>query len=113
VGPNIDRLAQRGTLFSNTHTPVPVCNGARTAVLTGLAPSTTGIYSDLQDWRLTLPQVVTLPEYFHNNGYEVVGGAKFFTLHLTKEKPLISILKKRKNFTGKKALFGKRQLGFL
>jgi arylsulfatase A-like enzyme len=76
--PNIDRFAERGTLFSNAHTPVPVCNGARTAVLTGLSPNTTGIYSNYQDWRLSLSDVVTLPEYFRDNGYEVVGAGKNF-----------------------------------
>jgi arylsulfatase A-like enzyme len=76
--PNIDRLAGRGTLFSNAQTPVPACNGARTAVLTGLQPNTTGIYSNVQDWRLSLSKVTTLPEYFRQNGYEVVGAGKIF-----------------------------------
>jgi arylsulfatase A-like enzyme len=76
--PNIDRLAERGTLFTNAHTPVPVCNGARTAVLTGLSPTTTGIYSNNQDWRTTLPDVVSLPEYFSQHGYETVGAGKIF-----------------------------------
>jgi arylsulfatase A-like enzyme len=76
--PNIDRLAKRGTLFTNTQTPVPICNGARTAVFTGLQPSTTGVYNNHQDWRNLLPDVVTLPEYFRQNGYEVVGAGKIF-----------------------------------
>ena len=33
--PNIDRLAQRGVLFTNAHCAAPVCNPSRTALLTG------------------------------------------------------------------------------
>jgi arylsulfatase A-like enzyme len=76
--PNIDRLATKGTLFSNAHTPVPVCNGARTAVLTGLQPSTTGVYSNFQNWLLNVPNAVTLPEYFRANGYQSIGAGKIF-----------------------------------
>ena len=46
--PNLDRLAQRGVLFSNAHCASPLCNPSRTALFTGLRPSTTGIYNNEQ-----------------------------------------------------------------
>jgi len=77
--PQIDRLAARGTLFSNAHCAAPVCNPSRTALLTGLRPSTTGIYDNLQAgsppdhpaMRATL-----LPRYFKDHGYIVLGVGK-------------------------------------
>ena len=76
--PNIDQLAKHGMLFTNAHCAAPVCNPSRTAVLTGLRPSTTGIYDNGQWWRPAMPDVVTLPEYFARHGYEAVGGGKIF-----------------------------------
>src|SRR6266699_4641812 len=43
--PHMDRLARRGTLFANAHCQAPLCNPSRTSVLTGLRPSTTGVYA--------------------------------------------------------------------
>ncbi|MEO7653009.1 MAG: sulfatase [Bryobacteraceae bacterium] len=76
--PNIDRLAKRGALFANAHCASPLCNPSRTALLTGLSPSTSGIYNNDQYWRPALPDVVTLPQYFKQNGYHVAGAGKVF-----------------------------------
>ena len=76
--PNIDKLASKGMLFTNAHCPAPVCNPSRTAILTGLRPSTTGIYDNGAWWRPALPDVVSLPESFQRNGYLVAGGGKVF-----------------------------------
>src|SRR5215210_6113753 len=51
--PNIDRLARRGTLFTNAHCQAPLCNPSRVSVMTGLRPSTTGVYA-LESWFRTV-----------------------------------------------------------
>ena len=54
--PNIDRLSKRGMLFENAHCAAPVCNPSRTAVLTGLRPTTSGVYDNGRWWRPALPE---------------------------------------------------------
>lgn len=76
--PNIDRLARRGVLFSNAHCASPLCNPSRTALLTGRAAHSTGVYNNDQYWRPALPDIVTLPMYFRRNGYHVAGAGKVF-----------------------------------
>ena len=79
--PNLDRLAKQGMVFKNAHTPVPVCNAARTAAMTGYQPDTTGIFDNGQDWRQVISDGETLPEYFRANGYQSVGTGKLFHIH--------------------------------
>jgi arylsulfatase A-like enzyme len=78
--PNIDRLASKGVLFENAHCAAPLCNPSRTAVMTGLRPSTTGIYGNLNFFR-DIPKYkdwVTLPQYFRQHGYAIWGGGKIY-----------------------------------
>lgn len=76
--PNIDKLAKRGALFSDAHCAAPLCNPSRTALLTGLRPSTSGVYDNEQYWRPVLPDVQTIPMYFRKHGYHVAGAGKVF-----------------------------------
>lgn len=77
--PNIDRLASQGTLFSNAHCTAPSCNPSRTSFLTGLRPSTTGIYDNLQVMSPAdhiVNSTTLLPDYFKKHGYTILGGGK-------------------------------------
>jgi arylsulfatase A-like enzyme len=76
--PHIDALAKRGVLFSNAHCASPLCNPSRTAILTGQAPHTTGIYDNDQFWKPNLPGAVTLPMFLRDNGYTAAGAGKIF-----------------------------------
>jgi arylsulfatase A-like enzyme len=78
--PNFDRLARRGTLFTNAHCAAPLCNPSRAALMTGIRPSTSGVYQNPQPWRqaAALQNAVTLPQHFMANGYFVAGGGKTY-----------------------------------
>lgn len=80
--PNLDRLACRGVSFSRAYAASPACNPSRTALLTGRAPSSTGVYGNAADWRGALPDAVTLPQAFMRAGYRVEGAGKFFHHHV-------------------------------
>lgn len=78
--PHIDRLASRGVLFENAHAPATVCTPSRTAVLTGIRPSTSGIYDNRANMRDSpaLRDAVTLPGWFRKHGYRAIGSGKMF-----------------------------------
>ena len=48
--------------------------------MTGLAPATSGVYLNSQDWRVNqvMKDRTTLPQHFHNNGYRTLGGGKLY-----------------------------------
>jgi arylsulfatase A-like enzyme len=76
--PNIDRLAQRGVLFANAFCSAPICNPSRVSVLTGIRPSTSGVYDNNQPWRPVLPGTVTLPAHFMAHGYRTIASGNVF-----------------------------------
>ncbi|MBL9150833.1 MAG: sulfatase [Verrucomicrobiales bacterium] len=78
--PHLDRLAARGTSFSNAHCNAPLCNPSRTSLMLGLRPTTTGIYG-LSPWFRSLPEWkdrVALPQHFANHGYRTLATGKIY-----------------------------------
>jgi iduronate 2-sulfatase len=84
--PNIDKLASQGVLFTNAHCQAPLCGPSRASLMTGLRPSTTGIYGMIDDNKIksdneTTRDIIFLPEYFKNHGYYTMGIGKLFHRH--------------------------------
>lgn len=76
--PHLDALAARGIVFDRAYCPAPLCNPSRAAMFTGVPPWKSGVYHNDEPWRNSLPDAVTLPEYFARNGYSTYGGGKIF-----------------------------------
>jgi iduronate 2-sulfatase len=76
--PHIDRLAARGMRFDAAYCNQAVCAPSRNALLTGLRPTTLGIYDLETNFRRAAPDAVTLPQYFRQHGYHTEGMGKIF-----------------------------------
>ena len=69
--PNLDRLAARGTLFTNAFATVSSCSPSRSVLYTGLYSHSNGMYGlahDVHNQHL-LPTVETLPAMLKRAGY--------------------------------------------
>ncbi|MFT6809270.1 MAG: arylsulfatase A-like enzyme [Saprospiraceae bacterium] len=76
ITPNIDRLAKRGVLFSNAHAAGTMCCPSRASVITGLRPSTTGVYKNSDAPLYLYKKKQTLNKHFKEEGYYVAGAGK-------------------------------------
>ncbi len=78
--PNLDKLAGRGVLFTNAHCSAPACNPSRASLMTGILPSTSGVYNNPDPWRNSpvLKDAATIPQHFMAHGYSAVGGGKIY-----------------------------------
>ena len=77
--PHMDRLAERGVLFTNAHCAAPVCLASRTAVLCGRYPDETGVFSNWGKTQGKPPaKELQLPLHFAAAGYETLGTGKIY-----------------------------------
>jgi arylsulfatase A-like enzyme len=76
--PNIDRLAMKGLRFTRSYCAAPVCNPSRASLLSGMRPSTTGVYDNGDDWRKVIDSEKTLPTAFRKAGYRTYGAGKIY-----------------------------------
>jgi len=89
--PHMDRLAKRGVLFSNAHCQAPICRPSRTSFMSGLRPTTSGIYGNRSkhDAKGPLKPGKDLPwltKRFEQAGYDIYTAGKI--LHASQNKPL-------------------------
>ena len=78
--PNLDRLRQHAVRFSNAYCQYPLSGPSRASIMTGLYAEQTHV-EDIHATtflRDSIPNVVTLPQLFRNNGYYVARVGKIF-----------------------------------
>ena len=71
--PNIDRLADAGTVFLNNHCQQAVCGPSRASLMTGMRPD----HTRMRDMN---PDIVSLPQYLRSHGFETDGTGKIYDL---------------------------------
>ncbi|MDB4055292.1 sulfatase [Akkermansiaceae bacterium] len=89
--PHMDRLARRGVLFTNAHCQAPICRPSRTSFMSGLRPTTSGIYAnrpqyDARGRLVPGKEVPWMTRRFEQAGYDVYLTGKI--LHGSQNKPL-------------------------
>lgn len=83
--PHLDRLFARSVYFTNAHCTAPVCAASRNSFLSGLRPTTTGWYDNVdqirllqRDWESVLKNTIPLPRHFRDNGYVTMAAGKIY-----------------------------------
>lgn len=79
--PNMDSLAGLATTIERPITQVPVCDPARTSVLSGLQPSRTGALDNGILWQERVSPADTLPAVLKATGVHVAMYSKQFHVH--------------------------------
>ncbi len=78
--PHMDRLANRGVVFTRAHCQFPLCGPSRASVMSGLLPSTLGYDNHMKDEdlqkRARAKGTELLHSYFGKNGYKTMAVGK-------------------------------------
>lgn len=82
ITPNLDHFADAGVVFLNTYCQVAVCQPSRASYLTGIRPDSLHCWHLGDHHRGYHPDVQTIPQYFHKNGYHTVSIGKIFHNHI-------------------------------
>jgi len=82
--PNLDKLFANGAMaMLKKQAPATVCGPSRSAILTGKYPHNTGVYKNNINLKNAekAKNLITLPEYFSQNGYHTLSMGKIFHRH--------------------------------
>jgi arylsulfatase A-like enzyme len=86
--PHMDRLAERGTVFTSAHCQFPLCGPSRASIMSGLLPSTLGYDNHMSDEDLQARARELGTELLHvrfaQNGYKTLAVGKILHHHVPK-----------------------------
>jgi len=78
VTPHLDHLADQSFVFLNNHCQWAVCGPSRASLMTGQRPDFTGVRDLRTRMRDVHPNILTIPQYFKQNGYITTGVGKIY-----------------------------------
>ncbi len=76
--PNIDKLAQMATVFNSNYCQQAICGPTRASIMTGLRPDKTQVWDLKTVMREKNPDILTMPQYFKENGYTTAAIGKIY-----------------------------------
>ena len=76
--PNIDKLAQRATVFTRAYAQQAVCGASRNSFMSGRRPRRTQVWNFINNFRQAGPNWLSLPQYFKVHGFTTLGAGKTF-----------------------------------
>lgn len=76
--PQLDKISENGAVFLNNHSQQAICGPSRASLLTGKRPDYTLVRDLKTKMREMVPNIVTIPQYFKDQGYYTVGIGKIF-----------------------------------
>ncbi len=85
--PNLDRLAQRGTRFSQFYVGAPVCSPSRATLMTGRCPQRAGVPSNVGRSNGLPPEQITIAEMLKPAGYRTALFGKWHLGEVLEQSP--------------------------
>ncbi len=79
--PRLDAFAEESLRFNRAYVQSAVCSPSRNSMMSGLRPNTTGLRGFGVHLRDAVPDVVTLPQYFKENGYHSQAFGKIYHIY--------------------------------
>lgn len=78
--PHMDRLAEKGVVFTDAHASSPICAPSRAALLSGMRAATSGFHDNTTRFtdHPALMENENLPQFFRRLGYRNFGSGKIF-----------------------------------
>lgn len=76
ITPHLDDLTETSVAFTNAHCQQAVCAPSRVSFMTGMRPDHTKVWDLKTRMRDMNPDILTIPQYFKQNGYETAGMGK-------------------------------------
>jgi iduronate 2-sulfatase len=80
--PHLDQLADEGVVLGRAFSQAAACAPSRASLMTGMRPDSTRVWGLGDEFRKTIPDVVTMPQHFRSFGYHTVSMGKIFHNHM-------------------------------